>query len=1041
MCTRNPALRAYLFTGGLLALVAPAADPACGQSLNIDIGTAVGTPSDNYAAVGLSGVWNDLPDWDLPCGYPLVGLDGSPTGVCLVTEGSLFPPQSPDPAPRDYARLLEDGGFASDLGMHWVIWPLEPGPYRVITYAYNPWLNGWTTIEVASAVAPTQTTTGSLPEGIEFLEGVTHTIHVIPECDGNIGVWLPDNPYMSGAIQGVQIVSMDCNNNGVLDDADLAGGTSQDCNDNGYPDECETQADCNNNGTQDICELAAGSSEDCNGNSNLDECDIACEMSDDCNGNDIPDECDLATGASEDCNGNAVPDACDVAVGTSPDCDKSGVPDECESTWHEETKFSGSDASEQDRFGSRIAIDGDTMVVTAYGDDDGGALSGSVYVFTWDGNAWVEQAKLIASGDSSTHCFGDVADISGDTIIVGDSCNDDAGVDAGAVHIFRWDGNGWAEEAKLTASDTVDADYFGCAVRISADIIVVGAYGDDDGGGWSGSAYVFQRVDDDWIQRAKLIASDAAAWDEFGREVAISGDTVVVGAPKDDDGGSESGSAYVFIRDGAAWTQQAKLTASDAAENDLFGRTIAIDGEIIVVGTDYDDHAGWLSGSAYVYQRDGVDWEEQAKLIASDAVAYQQFGSSVAIDATTIVVGAPHDFGAVQGSGSAYVFEWNGSDWIEQDFKLGAHDAAEYDHFGVALAVRGDTIVVGTTDDDDFGYNSGAAYVFRYPPEDCNRNGTPDLCDLADGTSSDCNDNLIPDECESTEDCNDNNAADICDLATGASMDCNANGTLDECDIAGGTAEDCNENGMIDLCEVALHVGQDCNENLIPDDCDVAAGTSADRNGDDIPDECPMPKNRYISFLHGESTELRAYHVTLAASLEFPGAVGSTWWIDAPDDNGVARLVSSPVFRDWSGDSAFIHAGDCEVAPTSTYEIRSTLDGETFAEPLVVATIGKPWRGYYGDVVGWGTGKLPPLAGFTPANGIVNASDIQAFLLTVQGPSSPSAHPTWMDLHGDGAGCPPNFILNVSDLQRIKFGFQGQRFADSPDHMNPADCP
>ncbi|MFQ5592189.1 MAG: hypothetical protein ACE5HE_13580 [Phycisphaerae bacterium] len=112
-----------------------------------------------------------------------------------------------------------------------------------------------------------------------------------------------------------------------------------------------------------------------------------------------------------------------------------------------------------------------------------------------------------------------------------------------------------------------------------------------------------------------------------------------------------------------------------------------------------------------------------------------------------------------------------------------------------------------------------------------------------------------------------------------------------------------------------------------------------------------------------------------------------------------------------------------------------------FSEPLVLATVRKPGERFYGDVVGVGIGALPPDPGFSLPNGVVNVTDVQAFVLTAQGDSTPSTHITWVDLHGLEAGAAPNYILNVGDLQRIKFGFEGQRYADAPDHMNPADCP
>ena len=193
------------------------------------------------------------------------------------------------------------------------------------------------------------------------------------------------------------------------------------------------------------------------------------------------------------------------------------------------------------------------------------------------------------------------------------------------------------------ASDGAASDEFGVSVAISGDTLVVGAHGDNDNGTNSGSAYIFTRSGTlAWTQQAKLTASDGAADDEFGGSVAISGDTVVVGAVWNDDNGTDSGSAYIFTRSGTAWTEQAKLTASDGAADDNFGNSVAISGDTVVVGAWHDDDNGTDSGSAYIYTRSGTAWTEQAKLMASDGAADDEFGDSVAISGDTVVVGAFH---------------------------------------------------------------------------------------------------------------------------------------------------------------------------------------------------------------------------------------------------------------------------------------------------------------------------------------------------------------------------------------------------------------
>src|SRR6185503_19688910 len=192
-------------------------------------------------------------------------------------------------------------------------------------------------------------------------------------------------------------------------------------------------------------------------------------------------------------------------------------------------------------------------------------------------------------------------------------------------------------------SDAAAGDLFGDSVAVSGDTAVVGAIGDDDGGTSSGSAYVFVRSAGVWSQQQKLTASDALAGDEFGYSVAVSGDTAVVGARSDSDAGTFSGSAYVFVRSAGVWSQQQKLTASDAAAGDFFGFSVAVSGDTAVVGAIFDDDAGSGSGSAYVFVRSAGVWSQQQKLTASDAAASDSFGASVAVSGDTAVVGASFD--------------------------------------------------------------------------------------------------------------------------------------------------------------------------------------------------------------------------------------------------------------------------------------------------------------------------------------------------------------------------------------------------------------
>ena len=275
-------------------------------------------------------------------------------------------------------------------------------------------------------------------------------------------------------------------------------------------------------------------------------------------------------------------------------------------------------------------------------------------------------------------------------------------------------------EFKITARDGAAGDEFGLSVSIDGDYAIVGAYLDDDKGSSSGSAYIFRRVGTVWTQEAKLTASDGAAGDQFGRPVSLSGDYAIVGAYLDDDKGSASGSAYIFRRDGTVWTQEAKLTASDGAAGDEFGFSVSLSGDRAIVGAWLDDDKGLNSGSAYIFRRDGTVWTQEAKLTASDGAAGDQSGFSVSISGDRAIVSSHGDDDNGSISGSAYIFRRVGTVWT-QEAKLTASDGAAGDLFGLlSVSLSGDRAIVGALRDDDKGLNSGSAYIYAFnQPPDC----------------------------------------------------------------------------------------------------------------------------------------------------------------------------------------------------------------------------------------------------------------------------------------------------------------------------------
>ena len=389
-------------------------------------------------------------------------------------------------------------------------------------------------------------------------------------------------------------------------------------------------------------------------------------------------------------------------------------------------------SNKADHFGWSVAISGDTVVVGSLFEDSGATgvngdqsdnsvmNSGAAYVFTRDGATWTQQAYLKASNPGLGDKFGEKVSVSGNTVVIGASGedsgasgingdqNDESALRAGAAYVFVRSGTDWSQQAYLKASNPDAYDWFGFSVAISGETIVVGARGEcsnatgvngdpsDDSAFEPGAAYLFVRSGTSWSQQAYLKASNAEgtipAGDEFGYSVGISGDTVVVGAPKEgssatgvggdpsDNGARPSGAAYVFVRNGTSWSQQAYLKASNTAMGDGFGGSVVVSGDTVIVGAatedgdatgvngDQESDGAQFAGAAYVFSRSGTAWSQQAYLKASNTGGNDRFGNPVAVTTTTVAVGSCVEDGSATGvngdgsdddatnSGAAYVF-------------------------------------------------------------------------------------------------------------------------------------------------------------------------------------------------------------------------------------------------------------------------------------------------------------------------------------------------------------------------------------------------
>lgn len=372
------------------------------------------------------------------------------------------------------------------------------------------------------------------------------------------------------------------------------------------------------------------------------------------------------------------------------------------SSWIQMAKLLPGDGDTNDRFGWSVAISGDNVLIGARSVNDYGTGSGAAYVFRRDDNGtpadpgddtWVEQQKLWASDPAGGDYFGWSVAILADNAVIGAFYDDDNGTSSGSAYVFRRDDQGtpldpsddtWVEHQKLLPSDGDEFDWFGCAVGLSGDNAVIGAYKDEDLGGGSGSAYIFRRddsgtpldpSDDLWGEQDKLLASDGAGGDYFGIAVAISGDNAIIGAPRNHDLGSYSGSAYVFRRDDSGtpldpsddtWIEQEKLLDYFGDNGDFFGQAVSISGDVLVSGSYLDDNRNPNAGSVSVFYRDDSGtpadpsddlWTQEGRLLASDGADDDLLGWAVSISGATCVAGAYGDDDNGLDSGSAYVFD------------------------------------------------------------------------------------------------------------------------------------------------------------------------------------------------------------------------------------------------------------------------------------------------------------------------------------------------------------------------------------------------
>lgn len=390
--------------------------------------------------------------------------------------------------------------------------------------------------------------------------------------------------------------------------------------------------------------------------------------------------------------------------------------------WIEQSKFTRGDGSGYNRFGWTVSLSGDTAMISSISDsNENGPEAGAVYVFVRDGSIWSPQAKLTpfdeswassSSADAPILNFGISLSLDGDTAIVLTfwEVNENS-----PVYVFTRNGTEWSQQAKLKLAEWFysfnPTDWRGATLSLSGDTALIGAPRHE-------AAYVFVRTGTQWTEQARLKANDPSGGDEFGLSVSLDGDIALIGAHRDDDNGTDSGSAYVFQRIGTEWSQQAKLLPDDGESGDGFGWAVSLSGESALIGAFADDDNGIDSGSAYVFVYNGAVWSQQAKLTPADGASNEFFGGAVSLSGGTALIGATGVFPPVSNPGSAYVLHRNGADWDEAA-KLVPVDEAPGSYFGVSVSLSGDTALIGapfTAGFDSKGYNTleqGSAHIYR----------------------------------------------------------------------------------------------------------------------------------------------------------------------------------------------------------------------------------------------------------------------------------------------------------------------------------------
>ncbi len=384
-------------------------------------------------------------------------------------------------------------------------------------------------------------------------------------------------------------------------------------------------------------------------------------------------------------------------------------------------KVTATDGARFDQLGGAVAISGNYAIAGA---SSANSSRGAVYIYKKENNVWIEQTKLTIPNASFLTNFGYSVAIDGDYAVVGARNDRETGTRAGAVYVFKRDGNNWIQQARLEATNRIINDYFGSSVSISNDYIIVGAENKDINGTKTGAAYIYKRTGTTWNLQSELVATDGQDGDKFGTSVSIYGNHAVVGASNVD----TYGAVYAYTIQNSQWILKNKIISPQRRYQGEFGVAVDIEREYLVIGAPKQQGENYHSGAAWLYKDDGYEWKEYQRLTVNGSVSsslrYSLLGNSVSISNNYIIVGAKNHTARGNQAGMAYVYRRQENQFfnsystglIANNIPLASDSVSAGDYFGYSVAIDGDNAIVGAIGDDQLENASGAVYFFAPPP-------------------------------------------------------------------------------------------------------------------------------------------------------------------------------------------------------------------------------------------------------------------------------------------------------------------------------------